>query len=446
MPQRHQPGQPQLLQILGAVFGLAVGIGSMIGAGILRTPGTVAQLAPSVAWIVGLWLFAAVHSLLGANVAAELFTEVREAGGIYVPVRRAFGPLAGSLIGWADIINNAAASSALALAGVDFLAMAWPGAHDRALAIALGIILALFVINALGVREGRAAQVTMTVVKIAILIVIAAAALVLPPVHFTNALPVAGVSVAGAVAAYQLILGAYSGWVNPAYFVEEDVAPKRNIPRVLFATVLAVAALYLVINLVLLRIMPLSQLAHSAVPVGDIIGRLAGRAGTFLLGATGFILILGCCNAGLMVSPRIVFGLARDGLFPRWGMQVSRSGTPQLGLALVTVVSIALLATGSFEAAFRVLATSGAVTLLALDISLFRLRLCEPELERPFAAIGYPYLPAATVVLDTAVLMAMFWFDPTSAAITIGILGFVALAWGFVAARTRMRASPTSAQ
>src|SRR5206468_1282615 len=112
-----------------------------------------------------------------------------------------------------------------------------------------------------------------------------------------------------------------------------------------------------------------------------------------------------------------------DRLFPRWGTQVSRSGTPQLGLALVTVVSILLLATGSFEAAFRVLATSGVVTLLALDLALFKIRFSEPSLERPFRAIGYPYLPAATVVLDTAVLLAMFWFDPMSAAITVGSLG-----------------------
>ncbi|MEP7130142.1 MAG: hypothetical protein ABI770_03340, partial [Sphingomicrobium sp.] len=96
--------RPQLLRILGAVFGLAVGIGSMIGAGILRTPGSVALAVPAYYWILGLWGFAAVHTLLTANIVAELYTAMPHAGGPYVPVRRTFGDLAGLLVGVCDAL------------------------------------------------------------------------------------------------------------------------------------------------------------------------------------------------------------------------------------------------------------------------------------------------------------------------------------------------------
>ena len=419
-----------LLRVLGVVFGLAVGVGSMVGAGILRTPGSIAHLTPTTWFIMALWVAAGAHSLLGANVAAELFTELKEAGGVYVPVRRAFGDVAGSLIGWADIINQGASTAAMALAGVDFLALAWPAAHGRTLQLAVAIIIGLFAINVLGVREGRAAQVMMTAAKFVILLAIVAGALLLPPTGATASQPfIAGFSIASAVAAYQLVLGVYSGWINPAYFVEEDVAPNRNVPRVLFGSVAAVAVLYVLMNWVLLRIIPLAALGTMEIPVGYVIGQLAGAGGTLLLGLTGFLLIVGCCNAGLMVAPRIVFGLARDGLFPRWGTQVSRSGTPQLGLAFITLLSIALVATGSFDAAFRLVAATGVVTYVALDVALFALRRREPQLERPFRAIGYPLLPAATVVLDTLVLAAIVWFDPVSGAITIGSLAAVGMIW-----------------
>ena len=425
----HKGEGAGLLRVLGLVSGLAVGVGSMIGAGILRTPGSIAQLTPSVWMIMGLWAVAGVHSVLGANVAAELFTEVKLAGGVYVPVRRAFGDIGGALIGWTDIVNQGASTAAGALAGVDFLALAWAGAHDRMLQIAVGLIVGLFVVNALGVREGRAAQVAMTAAKFLILVIIVAGALLLPPIASQSAPAAGAVSIAGAVAAYQLILGVYSGWVNPAYLVEEDVAPNRNVPRVLFGSVAAVAALYLAINLVLLRIFSVPALAGMEIPVGTIIGRLTGSAGTALLGLTGFLMIIGNCNAGLMIAPRIIFGLARDGLFPRWGMQVSSSGTPQMGLALVALLSVALVATGSFDAAFRLVAATGVLTYVALDLSLFAIRIREPALARPFQAVGYPLLPLTAALLDMAIFAAILWFDPMSGTITLGSLLVVAAVW-----------------
>jgi APA family basic amino acid/polyamine antiporter len=400
----------------------------MIGAGILRTPGSVAHSVPSLPWIFGLWLFAAVQSLLSANVFAELFTSVPSAGGPYAPVRRAFGDLPALLIGTSDALNSAASTAALALAGVNFLALTWPGLGDFPVSNAIGIIALLFVINALGVREGRAAQITMTAIKIGILLVIALAALLLPAAAPSTAvLPAVGA--AGVVTAYQLISGAYSGWGNAVYFAEEDVAPSRNIPLALAGSILGVAGLYLLINFALIRVTGMSQLGAQEIPVGVLIGRLTGAFGPPLLGLTGFIFILGCCHGGMMAAPRIVFGMSRDGLLPRIGAQVSRAGTPQIGLLVVSLGSAALTVTGSFEAAFRVVATTGVAMAFVLDLALFALRHREPNLARPCPALAYPWLPGAALFLDLAFLASILWFDPLSGLITLGTLGCVSAAW-----------------
>jgi amino acid transporter len=417
----------------------------MIGAGILRAPGSVAQAVPSLGWIFGLWGFAIVHALLSANVYAELFTSVPCAGGPYVPVRRAFGDLPALLIGASDALNNAASSAALALAGVDFLALTWPVLGGYPVAIAIAIIGALFAINALGVREGRAAQVAVTAVKIGILAAIAACALLLPsaPIASSAALPAIGA--AGIIAAYQLISGAFSGWGNAVYFVEEDVAPSRNIPLALAGSIMGVGILYLLINAALVRVNGVATLASEQIPVGALIGRLSGDLGPALLGLTGFVLILGCCHGGLMAAPRIIYGMSRDRLLPAFGAQVSRGGTPQIGLLIISLGSAAMAVTGSFEAAFRVVATTGVAMAFVLDLALFTIRWREPDLARPFPALGYPWLPCAAIILDLAFLVSILWFDPLSGVITVGTLGAVSLVWiGARQAAARGHARPAA--
>lgn len=424
--------RPHLLRILGAVFGIAVGVGSMIGAGILRTPGSVAHAVPAYWWILGLWAFAAIHCLLTANIWAELFTALPKAGGPYVPLRRIFGDLAGLLAGVCDALNSAASIAALALAGVDFLALTWPAARGYPVILACMIIAALFGVNALGIREGRAAQIAMTAIKVGLLLLIVLATTLLPsaavaPVSAIDLAPTVGV--AGIIAAYQLVSGAYAGWSNGVYFAEEDVAPSRNVPRALFGSILGVALLYLVINFGLVRVNSVAGLGAQDIPVGALIDRLTGGAGPALLGIIGFTLIIGCCHANLMVAPRIIYGLARDGLLPRIGAQVSRSGTPLVGLVIVTLASAALATTGSFDAAFRVVATTGVALALFLDIAYFTLRHREPELTRPYRARFYPWLPALALLLDLAFLVSILWFDPLSGLITVGTLGVVSIVW-----------------
>jgi APA family basic amino acid/polyamine antiporter len=421
---------PHLLKLLGVVFGLAVGIGTIIGGGILRTPGAVAAEIPSFWWIVGLWIFGGVHALLGANLAAELFTSVPKAGGVYVPVRRAFGDLPAMVIGWGDVLNNAAGLAALSIAGAEFLALASPAVVSWKLPLAIALIFGLLAINALGLREGRAAQVATTALKVALLLAIVAAAITLPAVPVSAVVEAAPlIGLAAILAAYQLVYGAVTGWITPVYFVEEDVAPGRNLPRSMMLSVVAVTVVYVALNLALLRAIPISELAQMDIPVGDLLGRLFGPLGTVLLGLTGFIIILGCCNGLIMMGSRIVYGLGRDGLFPRQGMLVNRGGTPWVGLVVFGIAALAMTSTGSFEAAFRLMGALTVVSFVVVDVSLFVLRRREPNLARPFGAIGYPLLPILALLLDIGFTAAIIWFDPKSGLITIGLLAAAVPVW-----------------
>lgn len=430
----------QLLRMLGLLFGLAVGVGTMIGGGILRTPGPVAQAIPSFWWIIGLWVFGGVHTLLGANLAAELFTSVPKAGGVYVPVRRAFGNFAAMLAGWGDTLSISAAIAALAIAGSEFLALAVPAAANWKIALAIALIGVVLTINLIGLREGRLAQILTTALKLTLLSAIIAAAMSLPSVPPPASVePATAMGLVAILAAYQLVYGAYTGWTTPAYFVEEDVSPGRNIPRSLFFSVIAVTLVYVALNFAQLRAIPIVELGKLDLPVATLLEQLFGPAGSLLLGLTGFVIILSCLNGVAMQGPRIVYGLSRDGLFPRQGMLVNAGGTPWVGLLLVGIASLAMTATGSFEAAFRLMGALTVVIMIALDASLFMLRRREPDLDRPFRAWGYPLLPLLALLLDFGFAAAIVWFDPASGLITLALFAAAAMLW---LATGRFRSTP----
>ena len=167
--------------------------------------------------------------------------------------------------------------------------------------------------------------------------------------------------------------------------------------------VLAVAALYLIINFVLLRVNGVSSLGSQECPLGSAHCAPDRHICPALLGISGLILIIGCCHAGLMVAPRIAFGLARDGFIPRFAAQVNRPGTPQISLAIITLASAALAVTGSFEAAFRVVATTGVALSLLLDLVFFALRHRDPKFDRPYRGActpGFRHLRCCSISLS----------------------------------------------
>lgn len=417
-----------LLRVLGFSFALAVGVGCVIGAGILRTPASVADAVGSVQIALLLWAAVAVHSFIQANVIAELMAALPKAGGLFVPSRAAFGEPGGLLVGWVDWLSIVAAIAVLSIITAEFLGTFVPivGAHPGIAGAMIAV--PFFLLNWLGVREGSTAQIIGSLAKVGFLLCIASLILLSPPQSSAvgEAASRAPITLLGIIVGYQIIFGAYAGWTSPAYFAAEDENPGRNIPRSLFATVASVAALYLIVSAALSHALPLDALRTSKLAAADAVGGILGSSALQTVAAGAVLIAATCLNANIMQAPRVLYGLAEQRLFPAFALAVNRGGTPSVALILTALTSTALALTGEFETVFRIMATLGMFPLLLADLALFKLRRDAPDLPRPYRAKLYPWLPGLAVVLDVTILAAFLLSDWTSG---LFILAAVAVAW-----------------
>jgi len=408
----------RLLRVLGFTFALAICVGSIIGGGILRTPGAVADRVVEPWLILLLWLAGGVHALLGANIVSEISTSVPQAGGLYVPTRRAFGDFAGLVVGWSDWLVNGAAAAALALAFADFAGLAHPFFASRETAVAVGILTLLFGINWLGVREGSVIQKLGSLAKCTLLFALVGTVFLLLPAAAAPAAPSASPvwTAAALVVAYQLVYGVYAGWPNAIYFIEEDERGAVNIPRAMGLSILLVTAVYLSVNAALLYALPVEALRSAELPAALALEQVLGGAGTVVIACLALVIVATCLNGMVMVLPRTLYGLGRDGLFVQAATRVNRGGTPDVALGLSALLATLLTVTGTFETVFLLMGALIMFMMVVTDTTLFALRIKEPRLERPYRAKGYPWLPALALILDMALFAAVLWAEPASGA------------------------------
>ena len=396
-----------LLRILGVAFGVAVALGNTIGSGILRSPSTIAANVESVAIIMALWLAGAIHAAVDANIFVELGTAMPEVGGPYVYSRRALGDVPGLIVGWSIWCSKLAGIAAGAVSFANFFAILVPAAEPRQAGIAVAVQLLLYGANILGLREGRVLQEATSFLKAAALLAFAIAAIFAVPAQASALLPSPHVAITwvGIAIAYKLIRGAYSGWDAPMYFLEESHAPTKTLPRALFAGLLVTSALYLIVNAALLYVLGPQRMAATALPFLPVLRAAAGPFASLLFAIGAMITVLSMANANIMSAPRILFALSRDRLLPRQLTFVNSGGSPQLAVVMTSIGSIALAATGSFALVFGLIGTLDTVAGLLVIVAFFVLRRNEPDLPRPFRALGYPLLPLFALVIEIFLLV-----------------------------------------
>ena len=439
-PPVNKAPKGRLLNILGVGFGLAGAVGGTIGAGILRTPGLVAAQLPSAELVLAAWLAGGLYALVGAVCIAELAAALPKAGGWYVYAERAFGKRVGFLVGWTDwlahCIGLAWVATTVGEYGQALLPAAIPQGPYTARILALLAIGLFSLIQLRGLRAGSASQELLSLAKAVAFLALVAACFLLPiqaapPIAPP---PPAPMAIAGwrslslaVVLALQAVITTYDGWASPVYFAEEFSEPGRDLPRSLIGGVLAVLVLYLLINLALLHVLPIAQLASSSLPAAAAARALAGPLGGLLITALALVSLLGLINTVVMAAPRILFGLSRDGLLPSFVAQVNGGGTPSAALLLTSTAAAALVLAGSFER----LLTMGAVLYVSLPLagiaSLVTLRQREPELPRPFLTWGYPVSPLLITAVSLAFLMGSTANDWLS---SLAALALVATGYG----------------
>jgi APA family basic amino acid/polyamine antiporter len=241
------------------------------------------------------------------------------------------------------------------------------------------------------------------------------------------------------VACWQLIQETYAGATNAIFFAEENTNPGRAIPRAVFGSVMVVAIVYLSGVWALQYVLGPDRLAHSVFPLADAARTVFGGNSGIFVTIVALGVLLGLLNANVMFTPRILFALARGGLFASKVAEVNARGTPTVALLTTAFAAILLVVTNRFDQLFTITAFLGLIQALATNASLFVLRLREPHLHRPFRAIGYPWIPAVAVCVPAAVVVGASVTDARNSAIGLGL---VALAYPAYRALHTLRRSP----
>ena len=384
-----------LLRIVGVGFGIAVSIGGTVGSGILRTPGEVAAQLRSPWLIIAIWMIGGVYAFFGTLCVTELATMLPREGGWYVFSHDAFGEYAGFLVGCCDWMMQIVAISYLSVAFGDFSAGLQPALAQHIKLVSIGCVVVLTLVNWLGLRAGSRAQEITSLIKALALIGFVVACFVVSPSAATlptiNLLAPKGSILLGLVVALEAVIVTYDGWYSAIYFMEEDEDPARNLPRSAIGGVVACIAIFLLVNVALLYVLPVGKLAASQVPAADVAMLVFGRWGKQIFLVISLITVVSTINALLLISPRILFAMSRDRLLPGWMSSVNTGGTPAGALLASTVVVIGLVLSGNFETLIAIASVLFVAVYISGFISLVRLRARRPNLARPFKVWGYPW-------------------------------------------------------
>ena len=412
---------------LGPLDAAAIVISNVIGGGIFFVPIIVAGLVPDPTAMLLVWLAGGALAFAGAMAYAELAAVRPHAGGEYVYLRDAFGPLAAFLTGWTSFIagfSGAIAASALALA--DYVTRFVPAASNAKPLIAIAAIAALTLIHVRGLGPGRLVQNILAGLKVSAIVLIVALGFAIGNGNAAN-LSSSGASTAALpwLLALVPIMFSYSGWNAAAYVAEEVRNPGRNVPIALGLGTIVVVALYLALNALFIFALPITELAA----LGD--GRLMDIVAERLFGfATGNLIALftivslaASISAMVLAGPRVYFAMARDGMFVRAAGRVHpRFHTPAAAIIGQAVWSSVLVLSGTVVQLVNY--TGFAVVLFAgIGVaSLFVLRRRNPDAPRPFSALGYPWAPAVFVVASVIMLGNAFWRNPQETMYGLGLI------------------------
>ncbi|MEP6730910.1 MAG: APC family permease [bacterium] len=424
--------QINLRRSFGVAFGVAVAVGSMIGAGILRSPADVATQLPIASLFLGAWVIGGLYALLGANALAELGTMLPRSGGQYVFVRHALGPYAGFLVGWNDWISTAGSVAAIALVLAEAVGAVLPTLASHTILVAASVMVLVTVILWRGARESDLSQRTTSLLKSVALLALVAACLI---ARFTGSVesvsvpgtthlvvPVGLALVAAFVTALQGIIYAYDGWTGVLYFSEEVHDSGHKIPRSLFLGVTSVIVLYLLLNVAFLAVLPLPVLASSPLAAASAATAVFGSRGGTLVQILVVVAMPSALIANTLMASRVAFALGRDGAAPRFLAKVNAGGTPGAALVVSVAVTGLFLLGGAFEKVIAVCSFLFVASYTVSFASVFVLRRREPAAARPYRARGHPWTTGIVLLCSVAFLGGTIVADPKTGLVALGLV------------------------
>ena len=443
------PSHGRLLQVLGMWFGISAAVGNTIAAGIVRTPGDIAQWLPNPWLFLGVWVLGGVYALLGASSLAELGAAIPRSGGQYNYSRRAIGDYAGFIVGWSDWLSTSGTNAAVGIVIGEYLLDLFPvlprfavalaangfGMNSiapkdlLAKALAVSILAGFTILQWRGIRWGSGAQLLTAGMKTAAFVLLVLACFVRgghlrgtsPAGAPMPAVPHGTLLLVGFMLSLQQVFYTIDGWDGVIYFGEEVREPGRDVPRAIFGSVFSVMGIYLLLNAAVLYVLPMREIAGNKFALGLAAERIFGRFGDPIIRSIMIVSLLSCINACVLFSTRILYRMSRDALFFRRASRVNQGGTPVLALFLSAGVGI-LFVLGTFERVIAMLSFFFVANYTLSYASLFVLRRKEPALARPYRAWGYPWTTGIALVGSVGFLVGSILTDRENAPLALAML------------------------
>ncbi len=450
---------------LGLLDATMLVAGSMIGSGIFIVSADITRNVGSAGWLVMVWVITGFMTISAAMSYGELSAMYPKAGGQYVYLKEAYNPLVGFLYGWSFFaVIQTGTIAAVGVAFAKFAGYFFPALNMQdqnilthigsikiypAQIFAIGIVVLLTYINTRGVKEGKIIQTTFTVSKLLSLFGLILCGFLFVDTSYWSANwetgmlsqkalmnddgtitweSIGGITLLGAIAASMVgSIFSSDAWNNVTFIAGEIKNPKRNIGLSLFLGTLLVTIIYVSANLMYLNVLPLNSIAK---PEED---RLAVAAASVIFGAAGrsiiAILIMvstfGCINGLVMAGARVYYTMAQDGLFFKKAASLNSNAVPQWALWSQAVVACLLCLSGRYGELLDMVSFVVVIFYVLTIIGIFILRKKRPDIERPYKAFGYPFLPLLYVLmgLSFCVLLIMFKPEYTWPGLIITLLG-----------------------
>ena len=445
---------PSLLAKLNLFDATLLVIGSVIGSGIFLTTGIIADALPSAYWILSVWVLGSVISLFGGLTLAELGAMMPQAGGQYIYLRAAYGPLIGFLYGWTTfLVTQTGGIAAMAVGFAEYLSYFFPrlslshsllvfnGFTISAGQITAAVIIAILTaINYFGIRSGSIVQNFFTLLKILAVAVLVIVGLYTLFAHLPTAVTAPAVSlpkgmslVAAVGVSLIAVLWTFDGWYSVNSVASEIKSVERNLPLSLILGLMFTGIIYILMNIFYVMVLPVSDM-RGVVRIGE-------KATTYLFGPvygsamSGLILIsiLGCLSATIIFGPRIFYAMAKDRLFFSSFARVHpRYHTPNVAVVWQGIWSAFLCLTGSYEQLFTYVIFVSLLFYIACASAVFILRKREPGTPRPYRVWGYPVVPIIFGLAMFLIALNSLFEKPVESLLGIGliIIGFpVYLYW-----------------
>ncbi len=390
--------KPTFIQSLGLLDSTLLVIGCIVGVGIFRTASTIASHLHAPLLILGLWALGGLLSLCGALCYAELAAMFPKSGGDYVYLTKTYGRFWGFLFGWTKLLVERTGTIAiLGFVCAEYLGgVLGYGSHTTRW-VASAAVAFLTLINVLGIRWGKYVQNTFTILKIAALCAIVTVGLAAQHGHepltaFPAALNVPVWQSFGVALVF--VLWTYGGWTEATYVADEVRNPTRNVPLAVVGGVVITTVLYVAVNAIYLRYVPIQEMPHTPLVASAMMRTAIGQAGAIFIGWMVACSAFGALNGYILTGARILYAIGQDHpVFAKLGAVSPRFHTPVGALWLNAGLAISLIFTKTFE---QIMTYSTVVMSVFFTMAVFGvmvLRRTQPHLARPYKAWGYPFTP-----------------------------------------------------